>query len=449
MHKFYYNKLKKNPKKLQFYAKNLLPGVSQLFGKRPELYLPGGNWPTYYSKSKGVDVWGINNQKFIDFTMVGVGTSVLGYSDPDVNKAGIDAIKSGLSNTLNCPEDIELAELLLKQHSWAENVKYCRTGGESMSVAIRLSRAYNKRDKILFCGYHGWHDWYLSANLKNKKILSTHLLRGLDPLGVPNNMKNLTIPFRFNNYEDLEKIVKKNAKNSAAIVLEPCRDTLPDKEFLKSLRTIATKNNCVLIFDEITSGWRINNGGSHLSLNVNPDLAVFGKTIANGAAMGAIIGKKKIMKNITKTFISSVFWTEKIGPACAVAFIKKYERLGLEKILIKKGKKIKSIWSEAAKYSNLDIKISGIDPLATFKLNVKNWPACITYFIQEMLKKNILASDKCYANYMHSDKYIQKYKKACFEVFYEIAKLNKMNNLEKKLEGPVKQIDFSRLTDEK
>ena len=219
-----------------------------------------------------------------------------------------------------------------------------------------------------------------------------------------------------------------------SLLIEYCRIN-GIKNFIFASTSAVYENNSADIFTE--------------DLNVNPDLAVFGKTIANGVAMGAIIGKKKIMKNATKTFISSVFWTEKIGPACAVAFIKKYERLELEKILIKKGKKIKSIWSEAARYSNLDIKISGIDPLATFKLNVKNWPACITYFIQEMLKKNILASDKCYANYMHSDKYIQKYKEASFEVFYEIAKLNKMNNLEKKLEGPVKQIDFSRLTDEK
>ena len=444
-----YKKFKSNPKKLQKYARKLIPGVSQLFGKRPELYLPGGSWPTYYSKAKGVNVWGIDKKKYIDFTMVGIGTSVLGYSDPDINKIAIKAIRDASMNTLNPAAVVELAELLLKLHTWADNVKYCRTGGESMAVAIRLARAFNKRDRILFCGYHGWHDWYLSANLKNKKILNTHLLEGLDPLGVPKKMKGLVIPFRFNNYEDLEKIVKKKAKNCAAIVMEPCRETLPDKQYLKMIREIATKNNCVLIFDEVTSGWRISNGGSHLKFNINPDMAVFGKTIANGIAMGAIIGKKKIMKNSTKTFISSAFWTERIGPSCAVGFIKKFKKLQLEKILIKKGRKIKSIWLAAAKNSDIDINITGIDPLATFELNINDWPAGITYFIQEMLKKNFLALNKCYANYMHLDKLINKYKEACFETFYEISKLNKKNILRKSLESPVKLIGFKVIKNEK
>ena len=441
-----YKKIKSNPKKLQDYARKLIPGVSQLFGKRPELYLPGGNWPTYYSKAKGVHVWGIDKKKYTDFTMVGIGTSVLGYSDPDINKIAIKAVRASSMNTLNPPEDVELAELLLKQHPWADNVKYCRTGGESMSVAIRLARSYNKRDKILFCGYHGWHDWYISANLKNKNTLNTHLLQGIEPMGVPKNLRGLIIPFRFNNYEDLEKVIKKNASKSAAIVMEPCRERLPDKEYLKALKDIAEKNNCLLIFDEVTSGWRTRTGGVHMDLKVYPDIAVFGKTIANGVAMGAIIGKKKVMKYVSKSFISSVFWTERIGPSCAVAFIKKHKRLNLGKILIQKGRKIKLIWKKAAKYSNLNIEVNGIDPLPTFKIHLSDWPAGITYFIQEMLKKNYLASEKCYANYKHSEILMKKYENACHEVFYKISKLEKNNKLKKSLEGPVKQMDFKRLT---
>ena len=444
-----YKKIKSNPKKLLNYARKIIPGVSQLFGKRPELYLPGGNWPTYYSKAKGVNVWGLDKKKYLDFTMVGIGTSVLGYSDPDVNRAAYSAMRSSPMNTFNAPEEVELAELLIKQHPWADNVKYCRTGGESMSVAIRIARSYKKRDKILFCGYHGWHDWYLSSNLKDEKSLETHLLKGLDPLGVPKALKNLVIPFRFNSYEDLDKIVKKNAKHCAAIVFEPCRDYLPEKQYLKELRKIATLNDCVLIFDEITSGFRINTGGSHLSMNVNPDIAVFGKTIANGFAMGAIIGKKKFMRKSTLTFISSSFWTERVGPSAAVAFIKKHKKLNLSSILINKGRKIKSVWINAAKNSNLNIKILGIDPLASFKLDIKNWPVGLTYFIQEMLKRNFLATDKCYANYMHTDNLIKKYEQACFEVFNNISKLEKKNKLKQMLEGPVKQIDFGRLTNEK
>lgn len=441
-----FKKFKKNSKKLQKYASKIIPGTSQLFGKRPELYLPGGNWPTYYSKAKGVCVWGLDNKKYYDFTMVGIGTSVLGYSDPTINRVAVKALNSSPMNTLNPPEDVELAEMLIKLHPWSEGVRFCRTGGESMSIAIRLARAYNKRDKILFCGYHGWHDWYLAANLKSQNSLNTHLLPGLEPLGVPKAFEGLVIPFKFNSFEDVEKIVKKNAKDCAAIVMEPCRESLPHKEYLKEIKRIAKKNNCVLIFDEITSGWRSNTGGIHMNLDVYPDMAVFGKTIANGFAMGAIIGKKKIMKNATKTFISSAFWTERIGPACAVAFIKKHKKLNLGKTLISKGRKIKNVWKKSANDAGLNIEINGIDPLPTFKLKVRDWPATLTYFIQEMLKKNFLATDKCYANYRHDDDLIKKYEKACSRVFLDIAKLNKKNKIRENLKSPVKLMGFKRLT---
>ena len=349
-------------------------------------------------------------------------------------------------NTLNPPEDVELAEMLLKLHPWAQNVRYCRTGGETVAAAIRLARACTKKDKILFCGYHGWHDWYLSANLKSEKSLNDHLLPGLEPLGVPKGLKNSIIPFRFNNYEDLEKVVKKNAKDCASIILEPSRDKMLDIKYLKKLRSIASKNNCILIFDEITCGWRTNAGGIHMDLGIYPDIAVFGKTIANGIAMGAIIGKKKVMKFSTKTFLSSAFWTERLGPSCAITYIKKHIKLKLGKILIKKGKQIKQVWLRAANDAGLKITISGIDPLPTFKLHVKDWPATLTFFIQEMLKKGFLATDKCYANLKHSSKLIKLYEKNVKEIFLLIKDLEEKNLIHKKLDGPIKTMNFKRLT---
>ena len=444
-----YKRLKNKTKELQEYAHSIIPGLSGLLGKRPEMYLPGGNWPTYYKKAKGINVWGIDGKKYLDFTMVGIGTSVLGYSDKDINKTAYKAIKSGSMTTLNPPEDVELAEELLKIHPWAGSVKYARTGGESMSIAIRLSRAFTKKDKILFCGYHGWHDWYLSTNLKSKNKLDTHLLPGLDPLGVPKGLKGSTIPFMFNDWKDLKNIVKKRAKECAAIVLEPCRESFPDKKYLKELKSIAKKNKCVLIFDEITSGWRINTGGAHQKLGVNPDIVVYGKTIANGIPMGAIVGKKEIISLALKTFVSSSFWSEKIGPSCALTFIRKHRKLNIGNRLIKTGKKIKRVWINAAKKNKLKISVQGIDPLATFRLHTKNWPVTLTFFIQEMLKMNILASDRCYANLMHDNTSIDKYEKACNQVFKKISDHEKNENLEIYLEGPVKQMGFNRLTEKK
>jgi len=443
-----FKKYKKNNKKLQNYANKIIPGLSGLLGKRPEMYLPGGKWPTYYSKAKGLYIWDLQGKKYIDFTMVGVGSCVLGYSDDEIDKVAKKIISEGPLTTLNPPEEIELAEILLGIHNWADQVKFARTGGEMMAVAIRLARAFTKREKLMICGYHGWHDWYLATNISNSKNLNKHLLPGLKPLGVPKALKDTIIPFNFNSFEDLKKIVKKKAKECAAIIMEPARNTIANKLFLSEIRKIASKNKCVLIFDEITSGWRNDTSGIHKELKVNPDLATFGKTMANGIPIAALIGKKKIMEKTKDTFISSTNWTERLGPACAVAFIKKHKRLNLGKILQVKGKKIRSIWKRAAKESNLKIEISGILPLSSFKIITKNkndWPIIITYFIQEMLKKRILASDRCYSNYCQSEGLLDIYEAACREIFKKISFHLSKGTLKKKLDGPIKQMGFKRL----
>ena len=441
-----FKKFKNNKKKLQEYAHSIIPGLSGLLGKRPEMYLPGGNWPTYYSRAKGVNIWDLEGNEYLDFTMVGAGSCVLGYADDDINDVAKKIINNGSLTTLNPPEEIELAETLLEIHPWAEQVKFARTGGEMMAVAVRVARAATNKEKILFCGYHGWHDWYLSTNLKSKDKLNDHLLPGLDPLGVPKTLKDTTIPFRFNNDEDVLNVVKPNAKNCAAIILEPARNTIASNKFLKEIRKVASENNCVLIFDEITSAWRNDTSGIHKELGINPDLAAFGKTMANGIPISALIGKKSIMEFSTKTFISSVNWTERLGPACSVAFIKKHKKLNLGKILKDKGVNIRKIWQSAAKNANLKIDIEGILPLSTFKIESDQWPIIITFFIQEMLKRGILASDRCYSNFCHSENNLKVYEDACNEIFYKISKYLSEENLKEKLEGPVKQMSFNRLT---
>ena len=439
-------KFKKNNKKLQSYAHKIIPGLSGLLGKRPEMYLPGGDWPTYYSKAKGLNIWDLQGKKYLDFTMVGVGSCVLGYSDDDIARK---IISSGPLTTLNPPEEIELAEMLLDIHKWADQVKFARTGGEMMAVAIRLARAYTKREKIMICGYHGWHDWYLATNISSNNNLDNHLLPGLNPLGVPKGLKDTIIPFNFNSCDDLKNVVMKHAKECAAIIMEPARNSLACKKFLKEIRKIATKNKTVLIFDEITSAWRNDTSGIHKELGVNPDLSTFGKTMANGIPMAALIGKKKIMEKAKDTFVSSTNWTERLGPACSIAFIKKHKRLNLGEVLKNKGMMIRDIWNQSAMDAKLDIKFSGILPLSSFKIETNNkndWPIIITYFIQEMLKHRILASDRCYSNYCQSEIFLDKYHKACKKIFKKISFHLAKKDLKKQLKGPIKQMGFKRLT---
>ncbi|MDB3995617.1 aminotransferase class III-fold pyridoxal phosphate-dependent enzyme [Candidatus Pelagibacter sp.] len=440
-----YKKYKKDTKKLQKYANSIIPGLSGILGKRPEMYLPGGKWPTYYSKSKGIEIYDLKNKKYLDFTMLGVGSCVFGYSDNEINKVAKKVINEGNLTTLNPVEEVELAELLIDIHPWAEQVKYSRTGGEMMSVAVRLARAATGRSKILFCGYHGWHDWYLSSNLTRSNSLKDHLLPGLEPLGVPYDLTGTVIPFKFNDHKDLKEVVAKNIKDSAAVILEPARDKIICKKFLSEIRKLCTKNNTVLIFDEITSAWRNDTSGIHREIGINPDMAAFGKTISNGIPMAALIGKKNIMEFAKKTFISSTNWSERLGPATALAFLKKHKRLKAGKILNEKGIKIREIWEKAANEAKLKIDISGIYPLSSFKIKQDNWPIIITYFIQEMLKKNILASDRCYSNTCQDKKSLKIYSQACHEVFYKIAKYNGEGILKNKLEGPIKQMGFTRL----
>ena len=176
-------------------AKKIIPGGNQLLSKRPELFLPGF-WPSYYTKAKGCEVWDLDGNHYFDFTMMGVGTCVLGYADDDVNNAVIRAVNDGTMCTLNCFEEVELAERLIALHPWGSMARFARTGGEACAIAIRIARACTKKRKdTFFCGYSGWHDWYLSADLGDSSNLDGQLLPGLLPLGVPRGLKGTMLPF--------------------------------------------------------------------------------------------------------------------------------------------------------------------------------------------------------------------------------------------------------------
>lgn len=411
--------------------------------KRAELHLPE-QWPAYFKKAKGVEVWDLDGNKFIDMSYMGVGPYILGYADPDVDAAVKKTIDEGSAATLNSPEDVELAELMLELHSWAQMVRFARTGGEAMAVAVRIARAYTKKDKVAFCGYHGWHDWYLSANLSSDKNLIGHLLPGLSPNGVPRGLINTALPFHYNKIDELKKIVKKH--DIGVIVMEPSRHKEPQGGFLKQVRKIADQIGAVLVFDEISSGFRRNVGGVHMVYKVIPDIAVFAKAISNGYPMAAIIGKKKIMSAAQETFISSTYWTERLGPTAALTAIKKMRRLNVPRHLDKIGDLIGQGWLKLAQKHNLDITIGGPNPLVNFSFNYKNAQEIKTLFTQEMLKRGFLASLSVYVSYSHTREHAKTYLKAADEVFAIISEAISKNKVKKLLEGPVAQAGFKRLT---
>jgi len=426
-------------------ARRIIPGGTQLLSKRPEMFLPE-LWPAYYKKAEGVNVTDLDGNKYIDMSIFGVGACILGYADKDVDDAVKQAIDNGIAATLNCPEEVELAELLCELHPWAEMVRYARSGGEAVSMAIRIARAATGRDKVAFSGYHGWCDWYLAANLGETDALDGQLMPGLEPAGVPRGLKGTALPFHYNRLEELEEIVSEHEKELAAIIMEPERGMAPEPGFLESVRKIASATGAVLIFDEITSGFRMNTGGIHLRFGVNPDMAVFAKSMANGYSMAAVIGKEEVMEAAQSTFISSTNWSERTGPVAALATIRKFERENVAEHLINIGEKIQNGWKEAADGAGLMIDVTGIPPLSHFSFEYENDLAISTLFTQEMLKRGFLAWNQFKSSYAHKDIHVEKYLKEVRGVFAEIARAIEKDQVEKLLEGPVAQRGFYRLT---
>ena len=286
-----------------------------LLSKRPELYLPN-YWPTYFSKAKGSHVWDLENNELIDMSIMGIGTNILGYGNTDVDSAVSSVISKGNMSTLNCPEEVLLAQKLISLHPWAHKVRFARSGGEANAIAIRIARSFTGKDTIAICGYHGWHDWYLATNLKNSDELKDHLLLGLDPNGVPKSLKGTVKPFLMNDLNKIKNIIFEN--ELAAIKMEVERNIPPEPGFLESVRELCDENGIILIFDECTSGFRETFGGIHLKYGVNPDMAMFGKALGNGYAITSVIREEDIMDAAQKTFISSTFWTKRIGPTAAL-----------------------------------------------------------------------------------------------------------------------------------
>ena len=360
-----------NAQKIWKKANSLIPGGTHLFSKRPELFLPG-KWPTYFKKAKGCFIWDQNNKKYIDLSFMGVGTNILGYSNEKVDQKVIKTLKTSNMSTLNSLEEIKLAEELIKIHPWFDMARFTRSGGEANAVAIRIARSAARKDQVAICGYHGWHDWYLAANLKNKDNLNGLLMKGLKYSGVPKNLFNSVFPFKYNDYKGLKKLIINNP-NIGVIKMEVSRNFGPENNFLQKVKKLASKNNIILIFDECTSGFRETFGGLHKKYNVKPDMMILGKALGNGYAINAILGKKKIMKNVENTFISSTFWTERIGPTAALETLKLMRRYKSWNKISMIGKKIKKKWKLIANKYQIPIEINGLESLPSFQILDSNW----------------------------------------------------------------------------
>ena len=426
-------------------AKNMIPGGTQLLSKRPEMFLPN-LWPAYYKKAKGYNVWDMDGTKYADFATMGIGACSLGYSDDYVNKKVISAINDGSMTTLNCYEEVKLAERLIDLHPWSGMARFSRGGGEACSIAARIARAASGKDKILFCGYHGWHDWYISANIQSKENLNQQLLSGLDSKGVPSYLEGTAIPFLYNDILMFENLVSDHRGEIAAVFMEPVRGNPPVDGFLEKIREICSQQNIILIFDEVTSGFRKNPGGVHLTFGVNPDMAVFGKALGNGFPISAVIGKSDVMTAAQDTFISSTFWTERVGYVAALATMEKFLKYNVHEHLIEMGNKVNASWISASKNSNIDISIDGLEPLTHINFNVAQPSIIQTLYTQEMLKKKFLVGANVYSSFAYDQRVIDKFSDAVHEVFSTLSKALKSEKAIDFLDSEEKHSGFKRLT---
>ena len=427
--------------KLYSKAKQIVAGGNMLLSKRPEMFLPE-QWPSYFSKSKGCEVWDLDGNKYID-TLMMPGTNSLGYNYEEIDEAVKDTINSGNMSTLNAPEEVELTERLVELHPWADMARFARSGGEANSVAIRLARAASGKDNVAFCGYHGWHDWYLASNLSDTKGLDGHLLPGLNPHGVPKNLKDSVHPFEYNNFDKLEELVK--TKNIGVIKMEVYRNKEPENNFLHRVRKLANQHNIVLVFDECTSGFRKNYGGLHKLYDVEPDVAMFGKALGNGYAVTAVLGKREVMQAAEKSFISSTFWTERIGSSAALATLKAMDKEKSWEKITSTGESVNQEWLKLSQEFELPINISGLAALTTFTFKSDNALAYKTLITQEMLKKGYLAATAVYACTAHTPDIIKTYLENLKPIFQTIKECEEGRDVMKLLEGPIAHNGFKRL----
>lgn len=388
-----------------------------LQSKRAESFDPA-SWPSYFSRASGSHVWDTNGRRYLDFTG-GVGAILLGHGDVDVNAAVHRRVHLGSYCTLASPDEFALAEMLLELHPWAGKVRYARGGGEALALAVRIARAATGRSGIAFCGYHGWNDWYLAANLAGTSALDGHLMPGLEPRGVPRELAGTAVPFRYNDFAAFERAFAQLDNAPAAVLMEPLRSEEPRDGFLEKIAARCRASGTVFMIDEVTAGWRFGFPGGSARLGIAPDVAVYAKAMSNGFPCAAIVGRDAVMNAAADSFISSSYWTDGVGPAAALACIRKMRRLGTQAHVWSLGQRLQQGMRElAAGHPALAIQIGGqpAAPSLTFALGVDSGAAKALY-IRHMVARGFLVSGQYYVLGTHDDAQVDSLLNSLGEVF--------------------------------
>lgn len=426
-------------------ARAVISGGTGLLSKRAEQFDPRG-WPAYFSRCEGCQVWDLAGRRYVDFAG-GVGAIALGYNDPEVTAAVRRRLSLGTYCTLVNPDEVALAERLIALHPWAGKVRYARGGGEALTIAVRVARAATGRSPVLFCGYHGWHDWYLAANLGATDALDGHLLPGLEPRGVPRELRGTAVPFRYNDPASFEAALAGLKDAPAAVVMEPMRAQFPREDFVARVAARCRAAGAVFILDEVTSGLRCGLPGAHTRLGVTPDLVVYAKAMSNGFPFGVVVGRDDLMQAADASFISSSYWTDAVGPAAALAVLEKAARLDLAGEIWAKGEAFQASWRGlTARHPAARVVVGGIPAVPTISFD--HGPlagAAKARYVRGMAARGFLAATYHYLMHAHGPAEIAAFFTAADEVLADLAAAAAAGDLARESGGAAAQTGFARL----
>ena len=427
-------------------AGELIPGRTQLISRRASQFASGVN-PVYADHAKGSRFVDVDGNEYIDWVNA-VGAVILGHADEVVDQAVKDQIDRGSIYTLNGPLEIDLAEELVATIPSAEMVRYARGGGEACAVAARIARGATGKDIILFCGYHGWHDWYQAANYLVDPESGEFPFAGIEPIGVPKALAGTAVPFTYGDLNMLEDLLKQHTGEVAAVMMEPVRSTLPEPGYLESVRDLAHRHDAILIFDEVSCGWRLRIGGVQEYLGVTPDMTVVAKAMSNGYPMGAVVGSCEVMEPAARMFVSSSYWSDNVGLAASLTTIRELKRRNAEHRFEEIGESLRSTLNDAIAAAGLSGSCTGLHTNPGISLDLPDpelTPKVSTLFIQEMARRHIHTYMGFKATLAHTEEDIRLTGKAAAEAFSIIKSGLDSGDLDGLLACDIKREPFRRL----
>ncbi|MDQ7027582.1 MAG: aminotransferase class III-fold pyridoxal phosphate-dependent enzyme [Anaerolineae bacterium] len=427
-------------------AGELIPGRTQLISRRSSQFAHGMS-PIYAQRAKGARFIDVDENEYIDWVNA-VGAIILGHADDVVDTAVKEQIDRGSLYTVNNALEIELAELLNEVIPSSEMVRYTKSGGEANAMAARIARGVSGRDIILFSGYHGWHDWYQSANYLVDPESGEFPFAGIEPIGVPKVLAGTALPFVWGNLESLETLLKEHAGSVAAIMMEPLRSEMPPQGYLEGVKALAKAHDVILIFDEVSCGWRLRIGGAQELVGATPDMTVLAKAMSNGYPMGAVVGSRDVMQPAAQMFISSSYWSDNLGLVATLVTIRELQRRDSAKRFEEIGETLRIALNKAIADVGLSGACTGLfwNPSITLDLpNEALRPKVNTLFIQEMARRGVHCNMSFKATLAHTQEDIQATANIATQALAVVKKGLDSGDLDNLLQSDLKKEPFRRL----